>query len=220
MYNKKTDVILFISDIISNKFKGGPQMPLFSFLVFVIITSFTPGPNNIMAMAFANKYGLAKTLLFCIGVGVGFLTITGLSSILNMVLTNIMPMIEFPLTILGVGYMLYLAFKILTSKENNSDKEEDNKRNLFLVGVFLQFVNPKGILFGITVVATYILPYYSSYVSYFLFSLFLGMVGIMSTFSWALFGSAFQKILLQYRQSFNIVMALLLVYSAISILVH
>jgi len=69
-----------------------------------------------------------------------------------------MPMIEFPLTLLGVGYMLYLAFKILTSKENTSDKEEENKRNLFIVGVFLQFVNPKGILFGITVVATYILP--------------------------------------------------------------
>jgi len=220
MYNKKTDVILFISDIITNKFKGGPQMPLVSFLVFVIITSFTPGPNNIMAMAFANKHGLARTLQFCLGVGVGFLTITGLSCLFNRVLTNIMPMIEFPLTILGVVYMLYLAFKILTSKENNSDKEEENKRNLFIVGVFLQFVNPKGILFGITVVATYILPYYSSYVSYLLFSLFLGMVGIISTFSWALFGSAFQKILLQYRQSFNIVMALLLVYSAISILVH
>ncbi|MFB7159695.1 LysE family transporter [Lysinibacillus sp. NPDC056232] len=195
-------------------------MPLFSFLVFVIITSFTPGPNNIMAMSFANKLGLARTLQFCIGVGVGFLTITGLSCLFNRVLTNIMPMIEFPLTILGVGYMLYLAYKILTSKENDHDKEEENKRSLFLVGVLLQFMNPKGILFGITVVATYILPYYSSYVSYFLFSLFLGMVGIMSTFSWALFGSVFQKILQQYRQSFNIVMALLLVYSAISILVH
>ncbi|MDM5248958.1 LysE family transporter [Lysinibacillus sp. G4S2] len=195
-------------------------MPFLSFLVFVMITSFTPGPNNIMAMAFANKHGLSSTFPFCLGVGIGFLTITGLSSLFNIVLTNIMPTIEFPLTILSVGYMLYLAIKILTSKEDNNDKEEENKRNLFLVGVFLQFVNPKGILFGITVVATYILPYYSSYVSYFLFSLFLGMVGIMSTFSWALFGSAFQKILQQYRQSFNVVMALLLVYSAISILVH
>ena len=195
-------------------------MPLFSFLVFVIITSFTPGPNNIMAIAFANKHGLAKTLQFCIGVGVGFFTITGLSSLFNVVLTNIMPMIEFPLTILGVGYMLFLALKILTSKENNSDKEEENNRSLFFVGVLLQFVNPKGILFGITVVATYILPYYSSYISYFLFSLFLGLIGILSTFSWALFGSVFQKILLQYRRSFNIVMALLLVYSAISILDH
>ncbi|MFJ6266291.1 LysE family transporter [Lysinibacillus xylanilyticus] len=195
-------------------------MPLFSFLVFVIITSFTPGPNNIMAMTFANKHGLTSTLQFCIGVGVGFFTITGLSSLFNVVLTNIMPMIEFPLTILGVGYMLFLALKILTSKENNSDKEEENNRSLFFVGVLLQFVNPKGILFGITVVATYILPYYSSNISYFLFSIFLGLVGILSTFSWALFGSVFQKILLQYRRSFNIVMALLLVYSAISILVH
>lgn len=195
-------------------------MPLFSFLVFVIITSFTPGPNNIMAMTFANKHGLTKTFPFCFGVGVGFLVITGLSSFFNIFLTKIMPIIEYPLIILGVSYMLYLAFKILTNKEHGSDKEEENIRNLFLVGVILQFVNPKGILFGITVVATYILPYYSSYLSYFLFSLFLGIVGVFSTFSWALFGSAFQKILQQYQQPFNIVMALLLVYSALSILIH
>jgi cysteine/O-acetylserine efflux protein len=220
MYNKETDVISFISDIITYEMKGGLKMPLFSFLVFVIITSFTPGPNNIMAMTFANKHGLTKTFPFCFGVGVGFLVITGLSSFFNIFLTKIMPIIEYPLIILGVSYMLYLAFKILTNKENGSDKEEENIRNLFLVGVILQFVNPKGILFGITVVATYILPYYSSYLSYFLFSLFLGIVGVFSTFSWALFGSAFQKILQQYQQPFNIVMALLLVYSALSILIH
>ncbi|MBK3496493.1 LysE family transporter [Viridibacillus sp. YIM B01967] len=193
-------------------------MPVFSFLLFVFITSFTPGPNNIMAMAFANKYGLKKTIKFCLGVGVGFFVITLLCSFLNVILTSAMPIIEFPLTIFGVGYMLYLAFKILTSKDNDGGNNDGN-RNFFLIGILLQFVNPKGILFGITVVATFILPYYASYFSYLLFSLFLGMVGLMSTFSWSLFGSIFQKLLLQYRQQFNIIMAVLLVYSAFSILI-
>ncbi|WP_232697198.1 LysE family transporter [Brevibacillus daliensis] len=193
-------------------------MPLFSFLLFVFITSFTPGPNNIMAMAFANKHGFKKTIKFCLGVGVGFFVITLLCSFLNIILTSVMPIIEFPLTIFGVGYMLFLAFKILTSKDNDSGNDEGN-RNFFLIGILLQFVNPKGILFGITVVATFILPNYTSYFSYILFSLFLGMVGLMSTFSWSLFGSIFQKLLLQYRQQFNIIMAVLLVYSAFSILV-
>ncbi|MGN4124678.1 LysE family transporter [Lysinibacillus sphaericus] len=194
-------------------------MPLLSFLLFVFITSFTPGPNNIMAMAYANKHGLKKTMPFCLGVGIGFFVITLLSSIFNIALTKVMPIIELPLTILGVGYMLYLAYKILTSKVSNSNNIESTN-NLFLIGMLLQFVNPKGILFGITVVASFILPYHSSYVSYFLFSLFLGMVGMMSTYSWGLFGSAFQKLLLQYRRQFNIVMAILLVYSAFSILVN
>ncbi|MEK4030634.1 MULTISPECIES: LysE family transporter [Bacillaceae] len=193
-------------------------MPVFSFLLFVIITSFTLGPNNFMAMAFANKHGMKKTVKFSLGVGVGFFIIALLCSCFNLFLTTVMPIIEFPLTIFGVVYMLYLAFKILTSKGNTNSNNQD-KQNFFLIGVLVQFVNPKGILFGITVVSTFILPYYTSYSSYFLFSLFLGMVGIVSTFSWSLFGSVFQKFLVKYRRSFNAVMAALLVYSAFSILV-
>ncbi|MGE6256926.1 LysE family transporter [Heyndrickxia sporothermodurans] len=193
-------------------------MPFLSFLLFVFITSFTPGPNNIMAMAFANKHGLKRTMKFCLGVGVGFFVITLLSVFFNLMLTNLLPIIEYPLTILGVGYMLYLAFKILTSKDSD-DRKDGGNNNFFLIGMFVQFINPKGILYGITVVATFILPYYHSYFSYLGFSLFLGIVGLMSTFSWSLFGSIFQKILLKYKRLFNIVMALLLVYSAISILI-
>lgn len=193
-------------------------MPILSFLLFVIVTSFTPGPNNIMAMAFANKYGLKQTTKFCIGVGAGFFVITLLCTFFNLFLTNLMPIIEFPLTIFGVVYMLYLAIKILTSKEANDDRKDEGNKNLFIIGTLLQFVNPKGILFGITVVATFILPYYSSYFSYFIFSLFLGIVGLMSTFSWSLFGSIFKKFLQRYKLQFNIIMAVLLVYSAISIL--
>jgi len=192
-------------------------MPLLSFLVFVVITSFTPGPNNIMAMALANKHGLQKTTKFCLGVGLGFFVITLLCGFFNILLTKVMPFIELPLTLFGAGYMLYLAFKILTGKDHDGGNDERNK-NLFFSGFLLQFVNPKGILFGITVVATFILPYYDSYSSYLLFSLFLGMVGVMSTFSWALSGSIFQKLLSRYRKPFNVAMALLLVYSAVSII--
>ncbi|MGE7623428.1 LysE family transporter [Viridibacillus sp. NPDC096237] len=193
-------------------------MPIFSFLLFVFITSFTPGPNNIMAMAFANKHGYKKTIKFCLGVGVGFFAITLLCSFLNNILLSAMPIIEFPLTIFGVAYMLYLAYKILISKDTKGEDDEGNS-NGFFIGILLQFVNPKGILFGITVVSTFILPYYTSYASYLLFSFFLGIVGLLSTFSWSLFGSIFQKYLLHNRQQFNIVMAVLLLYSAFSILV-
>ncbi len=64
--------------------------------------------------------------------------------------------------------MLYLALKILTSKTSTNPDEKYNK-NLFTVGIFLQFINPKGILFGLTVVSIFILPYYNSYSSYLLF---------------------------------------------------
>ncbi|MEK4578508.1 LysE family translocator [Bacillus sp. FSL R12-0074] len=194
-------------------------MPIFSFLLFVLVSSFTPGPNNFLAMTYAKQYGLKRSITFCLGVAFGFFIITSLCSFFNIVLINILPLIEFPLKILGVAYMLYLAFKILTSKGNTDTNEKSNK-NIFLVGIMLQFVNPKGILFGLTVVSTFILPYYHSYSSYLFFSLFLGIVGLMSTFSWCLFGSMFQKLLLKHNRIFNIIMAVLLVFSAISIVIN
>ncbi|MEK4932964.1 MULTISPECIES: LysE family translocator [Bacillus] len=194
-------------------------MPIFSFLLFVFVSSFTPGPNNFLAMTYAKQYGLKRSITFCLGVAFGFFIITSLCSFFNIVLINILPLIEFPLKILGVAYMLYLAFKILTSKGNTDTNEKSNK-NLFLVGIMLQFVNPKGILFALTVVSTFILPYYHSYSSYLFFSLFLGIVGLMSTFSWCLFGSMFQKLLLKHNRIFNIIMAVLLVFSAISIIIN
>ncbi|GAF66829.1 cyclomaltodextrinase [Bacillus sp. TS-2] len=198
-------------------------MPILSFLLFVFVNSFTPGPNNFMAMSFGNKYGLKKTIKFCLGVGVGFFVLALLCSFFNVVLINFLPTIEIPLTILGVGYMLYLAFKTLTSKDDNNNVNDGNDgsdNNLFVMGVMLQFLNPKGVLYGITVVATFLFPYYNSYFSYLIFSLFLGVVGLMSSCSWSLFGSIFKKFLVQYRKPFNIIMAVLLIYSAISIVSH
>ncbi|MFZ7759523.1 LysE family transporter [Bacillus thuringiensis] len=194
-------------------------MPIFSFLLFVFISSFTPGPNNFLAMTYANQHGLKRSINFCFGVAFGFFILTSLCSFFNIVLINIIPIIEIPLKILGVAYMLYLAFKIITSK-GRADHNEKNNKNLFTVGIFIQFVNPKGILFGLTVVSTFILPYYNSYSSFLLFSLFLGIVGLLSTFSWSLFGSIFQKLLIKHNQLFNIIMAVLLVFSAVSIVIH
>ncbi|CAH0260904.1 Cysteine/O-acetylserine efflux protein [Peribacillus sp. Bi96] len=195
-------------------------MPLFTFLLYVFVTSFTPGPNNIMAMLFANKYGFKKTLKFCLGVGAGFFVIMLLSSYFNLLLKNFIPKIEFFMTILAAIYMLYLATKIIMSSKNKDKGEDGDKNNRFLSGMLLQFVNPKGILYGITAVSTFIIPYHTSNISLLCFSIFLAFVGFLSTMSWSVFGSLFQRFLKKYRSQFNIIMALLLVYSAISILVE
>ena len=194
-------------------------MPLLSFLLYIFVTSFTPGPNNIMAMLFANEYGLKKTMKFCLGVGTGFLIVMLLCSYFNILLENFIPKIEFFMTILGAIYMIYLAIKIFLSKNNNENNNED-RNNSFFMGIILQFINPKGILYGITAIATFILPYHDSNFSIILYSIFLAFVGFLGTFSWSLFGSVFQKFLSKYRSQFNLIMALLLVYSAVSIFIR
>lgn len=201
-----------------------------AFLSYVFVVSFTPGPNNIMAMAYSSKFGYKKTLRFILGVCTGFFIVMILCSYFNLWLFSIMPKVKVFMGVLGAGYMIYLAIKIMKSKEevdeveiddedNDENKSKLNKSDIhsFFTGVTIQFVNPKAILYGITVVSNFIIPYYRSSLAFILFSFFFAVVGFMSTSSWALFGSLFNKFLSKYRSQFNIVMGLLLIYSAISI---
>ncbi|QIC04843.1 LysE family transporter [Brevibacillus sp. 7WMA2] len=192
-------------------------MPFLSMLLYAFVSSFTPGPNNIMAMLFANKYGFKQTLRFCLGVGAGFFVIIVMSCYFNLVLKNFIPKIELIMSILGAAYMIYLAIKIITSTNHDQDTDRD-KSNSFLAGMLLQFVNPKGILYGITVISTFIIPYHTLHLSLLYNSLLLAFIGFMGTFSWSVFGSIFKTVLSKYRNQCNVVMALLLLYSAISIL--
>jgi cysteine/O-acetylserine efflux protein len=86
-----------------------------------------------------------------------------------------------------------------------------------MAGITMQFVNPKVILYGITVTSSFILPYYSDFGALFLFAMLLAFVGFLATSCWAMFGAMFQKLLSKYKKPFNIMMALLLIYSALSV---
>lgn len=194
-------------------------MALLSFLLYVFVTAFTPGPNNIMAMLVANKYGLKKTIRFSLGVGSGFFVLILACAYFGLLLKSFIPKVEFIMTILGVIYMLYLAIKIITSK-NDGIHNDGDKNNSFLTGMLLQFINPKGILYGITTISTFVLPYHTSNVSLIFYSFFLAFVGFLGTYSWGVFGSIFRKFLSKYNTQFNIVMALLLMFSVISILLE
>lgn len=193
-------------------------MPFLPMLLYAFVSSFTPGPNNIMALLFANHYGFKKTFRFCLGVGVGFFIIIILSCYFNLLLKNYIPKIEFVMSIVGAVYMLYLAVKIIRSK--NEEQDDDVSVNYgLLAGIILQFVNPKGILYGVTVISTFIIPYHTSHINLLSYSVLLAFIGFMGTLSWSIFGSVFKKFLAVYRSQFNIVMALLLMYSVVSILV-
>jgi len=189
---------------------------LAAFLSYVFVVTFTPGPNNIMSMANGNKFGYKKTLKFMMGILTGFFIILLLSTYFNLVLFNIMPKIRFFMGILGAVYMTYLAIMIIKSK-NQTGKSENGRLNSFFTGMLMQFLNPKCILYGITVTSNFIIPYYKSNTVLIFFSIFLSLVGFASISCWALFGSLFQKFLSKYRKPFNIVMGLLLMYGAVSI---
>lgn len=190
---------------------------LMAFLSYILITTFTPGPNVIMSMSNAAKYGVKKSLPFNIGVFIGFTIIMVLSSIFSITLYTLVPSIKPVMSYIGAAYILYLAWKIYKSKP--SSQQEDEKATTSIVsGLLLQFVNPKVILFCITTVTTFIMPYYKSAFALAVFSVAIAFTGFIATLCWAFFGSIFQKFIIRNDKIINTIMALLLVYCAVSLL--
>ncbi|MBF0545132.1 MAG: LysE family transporter [Candidatus Riflebacteria bacterium] len=186
------------------------------FLSYVFVTTFTPGPNNILSMLNAKKYGFRSSFPFSLGVFTGFIILLIASSYFNLFLFSLMPKIEHFVGIFGATYMFYLAYKTAISTNNENDLA-DIKSNNYLTGLVMQFFNPKAILFVITVVANFIIPNYKSSIVLILFSLLLAFIGFIANLSWALFGALMQDFLTKYNKQFNIIMSVLLVYCAISI---
>jgi threonine/homoserine/homoserine lactone efflux protein len=169
-----------------------------------------------MSMTNANRDGFKKTINFNFGVFAGFVVIMLACSYFNLLLFHLIPRVKIIMAIIGSAYMIYLAYKIYTSK--HVEGENDNTHmNSFLSGFMLQFVNPKVILYGITTVSTFIVPFYKSVLALTFFTLFLAFVGFVATCCWSLFGSVFQRFLVRNNSVINFIMALLLVYCAVSL---
>jgi threonine/homoserine/homoserine lactone efflux protein len=185
-----------------------------AFLSFVTVTTFTPGPNNIMAMSNASRYGLRRTMRFTLGVCAGFFVVIALSIAFAVVLYKAMPAIKPFMTLVGAAYILWLAYKTITSPPHD---DEAAGQSTFRSGMLLQFLNPKGILYGVTVASTFIVPYYQSAVVFAGFAAALALVGLVATSCWALFGSVFERFMAEHHRVLGWVMGGLLVYCAISL---
>jgi len=188
---------------------------MFSFISYVFVVTFTPGPNNIMSMINATKYGYKKTLKFMLGVFTGFFVLMLVSSFANLFLVKYIPKITIYMKALGGFYMLYLAKNILKPKKKNS--KDKNKTATFQTGLLLQLVNVKVILYCLTVVSSFIIPSFQSTAILILFSFLLALTAFVSVNCWALFGSFFNQYINRYQKAFNVIMALLLTYSALMI---
>lgn len=186
-----------------------------NFLTYAIITAITPGPNNIMSMSNASRLGFKRSLPFNIGIWIGFSIVMLICTLFSSLLSFVLPTIKLPMLIIGAAYMLYLSWKTLKSSPEIADS---HARSGFGSGLVLQFVNPKIYIYCIISMEAYILPYYSNNELYlFGFALLLAFIGFSFTLGWAAFGSIFKQLFSKYAKITNTIMALLLVYCAISL---
>ncbi|MCI9977626.1 LysE family transporter [Clostridioides difficile] len=188
---------------------------LLSFLPYAFVTGFTPGPNNILALNTISNNGWKKGKSVVIGISMGFICIMFICALGCLELSKFIPMITGIMKYIGALYIIWLAIQVAKSKPNN---DSEVKKESFWTGFILQFVNVKIIIFAITVYTGYVIPVSQS-VEYLLSAAVCSsIVGISGTLTWALAGGILQKYINKHYKVINIIMALVLVWSAVKLI--
>ncbi|MBU3174921.1 LysE family transporter [Clostridium estertheticum] len=184
---------------------------MLAFLIYILINAFTPGPGNILALNTMTNNGWEKGKNLFFGIFTGYYFVQALCAFFTFGLDKLIHPVMFVLKYVGAVYIAWLAIHIALSKPDN--KSEDNKPS-FWSGFFLQFVNVKIFLFGITALTGYVVPYYTSLVMLLFFEMFIATIGIIATLTWIFFGGIFQKTYLKHFRVVNVILALILLQSA------
>lgn len=171
-------------------------LPLFG---FIFAMSMTPGPNNLLLAASGIRFGFKPTIPHMLGVHIGYSAVLitvglGLGAVFER-----FPVLQTILRIGGTIYVLYLAWRVLRGwsvpSKDGAAQSDDKSRPIRFVEAFLfQFVNPKGVIMAITVIAAYSLPDASIVANLAMIVGVAMVVNAMSVTTWAGFGAAVQGI--------------------------
>ncbi|MEX3022630.1 cysteine/O-acetylserine transporter [Kluyvera sp. STS39-E] len=184
-----------------------------AFFTYTLITAMTPGPNNILALNSVTSHGFRRSTRVLAGMGVGFLIIMLLCAALTLSLVNLSPKMTQWLSIIGAAYIVWLAWRIAMSAPSGA--QSCHPPVSFWASCGLQFVNVKIILYGITALSTFVLPYTRDVTWILGVSLLLALIGILGNFCWALAGHVFQRLFQRHGRRLNWVLAALLLYCAV-----
>jgi threonine/homoserine/homoserine lactone efflux protein len=159
------------------------------------------------------NFGFRRTIPHMFGIGAGFLSLLlgvglGLGALLHTV-----PAVYAVLKFAGGAYLVWIAWKIGTSRSLAEGKSGVRPMSFFAAAAF-QWINPKAWVMAVTAMATYTIPqiYLASVL---IVGLAFAAVNVPSVSTWAGFGSALREWLSNpvRLKWFNITMALLLVLS-------
>ena len=183
---------------------------LLSLSLFMLGTSCSPGPNNIVASYSGFNFGVIKTFPHMLGVIFGFTTVV---CVLNFGLINIFkiyPLIQEILKIFGSIFLVYLAYKIAFSKNVKENKKENPVK--FIETFFFQFLNPKGVIVAIIIVSTYV-ESGNNFINYSFWVILVSFLcALISITFWTFVGKFFRRFATneKFIKVFNYVMSSLL----------
>ncbi len=194
---------------------------LTALLLFATAMSFSPGPNTTLSTALAANLGLRRAMRFCLAVPTGWTLLmlaTGLG--LGALITSV-PALRWGVKLLGVAYMLWLAWK-LAGAGQMSQVDASRLNVTFWQGVSLQFVNIKAWMLALTLTAGWVVnaagqPASNPGQRLAIICVVMVVFAFSSNFLYALIGSLLRQWLAQGTRLlwFNRALALVLVATAL-----
>ncbi|MGF6854251.1 LysE family translocator [Paraburkholderia sp. CI3] len=182
-------------------------------ILFALVTSITPGPNNTMLLASGVNFGFRRTLPHLSGISVGVvLLMLSVGIGLGEAFAHF-PVLYTVLEVVSVAYLLYLAWKIGTSGELKL-RNGERRPMRFHEAIAFQWVNPKAWMMVLTAATTIHLSNSFGMNAVAMAAVFY-VIGFPCICVWAGFGTAMREVLSNPKRLrvFNIAMALLLVAS-------
>lgn len=186
---------------------------IISYLPYALITAFTPGPNNFLALYTVSQNGWRKGKYALMGIAAGFLCVMVVCALFCYELAKYIPAAAGVLKYVGAAYILWLAIHVALSKPEDGER----KPMSFWKGFWLEFVNVKIVLYAITVYTGYVLPYDTGLLSLLIHAACLTLIGTAGCVTWAAVGGMLQKFIAKYHRPFHVAMALILIWCAVSL---
>ncbi|MEA5083639.1 Cysteine/O-acetylserine efflux protein [bioreactor metagenome] len=186
-----------------------------SLAIYMLISSLTPGPGNILALNTMTRYGWANGKKVLLGICVGYFAVQticvigvyGMSRHLNEALAW--------MKYFGAAYLVWLAIHIIRSKVDFTNEE---KPPSFLSGFLLQLINVKIYFYGMSVLSGYIVPYYSSLIAMVISATSILLLGCFATVTWAVMGIKIKNTYIQHFKLINVIFGAFLIFCAWNLL--
>jgi len=193
---------------------------LFALFAFCIVSTVTPGPNNLMVMASGANFGYRRTLPHMLGIAIGFAVMTMLVGVGLIQIFDRFPVVHSVLTVVSVAYLLRLAWKIANAAPPKGAAEAQGKPLTFLQAAAFQWVNPKAWTMALTAITVYAAD--RSVLAILLVAAMFAAVCVPCLSVWTLLGQEMRRFLTNPARlrAFNWTMAALLVASLLPVVYH
>ena len=188
---------------------------LISLLLFGIVASLSPGPNNIMTSYTAFNFGVKKTIPTMLGVIIGWTILVIFLQVGSVIVFQKLEILQKIIRVLGSIYLMFMAYKI--SFSSIKLKKASPKPVTFLNTFFFQFVNPKSIIIALAAIAMFINPQENFIRDSIILTTIFFFMAIGSQAAWCLMGKYLRKFATsdKFIKNFNYTMSFLLIVCVI-----